>query len=78
MRLSRKNQLKNSISLASDTNDLYQWKPDKNTVNLETHPLKALQREGTATSFNELIRNVPLDKIGRIEEMISNLENDGR
>ncbi|HQX55043.1 MAG TPA: hypothetical protein PLP07_03885 [Pyrinomonadaceae bacterium] len=47
-------------------------------MNLETHPLKALQREGTATSFNELIRNVPLDNIGRIEEMISNLENDGR
>lgn len=62
--------------LNCEPNDLYEWKPDKGTVNAETHALKRLRRDGKASSYSELIRAVPLNKISEVETALANLGND--
>ena len=47
----------------------------KDTQNVETHPLKALRRDGNATRYNELIRNIPLDKIHQAETLLAELQS---
>ena len=59
--------------LNCEPNDLYEWKPDKNTVNAENHPLKGLRREGTPASYREMVRNIPLDKIAEAEALLAGL-----
>jgi len=61
--------------LKCEPNDLYEWKPAKDTQNVETHPLKALRRDGNATRYNELIRNIPLDKIHQAETLLAELQS---
>lgn len=60
--------------LNCEPNDLYEWKPDKDTVNVEAHPLKGLRREGTTMSYTEMIRNIPLDKVAEIETLLAGLQ----
>jgi|ERR1043166_2451935 DNA-binding Xre family transcriptional regulator len=54
-------------------NDLYQWTPSSDAKNVETHPLRGLRRDVKAARYNELIRNVPIDKIAKVEQMLTNL-----
>ncbi|MGQ0542828.1 MAG: helix-turn-helix domain-containing protein [Blastocatellia bacterium] len=59
--------------LRCEPNDLYEWKPDRDTVNAEDHPLKDLRREGKTSNYNELIRKIPLNKIDQVEELLAGL-----
>jgi len=61
--------------LRCEPNDLYEWKPNRDTVNVAEHPLKGLLRDDKATAFREMLRNIPLDKIDQIEAMLSGLQN---
>ncbi len=61
--------------LNCEPNDLYEWKPNNDTLNTETHALKRLRRDGRASSYNELIRNIPLDRLGEAEAALENLTN---
>jgi len=61
--------------LRCEPNDLYEWKPNRNTVNAEDHPLKALRRDGKPSNYNELIRNIPLNKIDQVEGLLAGLQN---
>lgn len=54
-------------------NDLYEWKPSANTHHVDSHPLRGLRRDKTAARYNELLRSVPLDKIGDVETMLERL-----
>ena len=56
--------------------DLYDWTPSSDTKNADTHPLKGLRRDNKASRYNELIRNIPLDKIDEAEKMLSSLTGD--
>jgi len=47
----------------------------KDTQNVETHPLKALRRDGNATRYNELIRKIPLAKIHQAETLLAELQS---
>lgn len=60
--------------LKCEPNDLYEWKPSKDTQNVDEHPLKALRRDDKAEAFRAMIRNIPLDKIGQVEAMLSELQ----
>jgi DNA-binding Xre family transcriptional regulator len=53
--------------------DLYQWTPSADTRNVDTHPLRGLRRDTKPARYNELIRNIPLDKIDEVEKMLSDL-----
>ncbi len=62
--------------LNCEPNDLYEWKPSKLTANIENHPLKGLQRETSTANINEMLRNLPLDKLGQVESLLDGLKND--
>ncbi len=54
--------------------DLYEWRPNEGTQNVEEHPLKALRRDDKAVRYHELIRNIPLDKIDQVEALLTELQ----
>jgi len=56
--------------LNCEPNDLYEWMPSANTQNAENHPLKNLRRTKSAQKVSEMLRNIPLDKISRIESLL--------
>lgn len=60
--------------LRCEPNDLYEWKPNRDTVNAEEHPLKGLRRDDKAEAFRAMIRNIPLDKIDQVEAMLTELQ----
>jgi len=57
-------------------NDLFTWKPDGGAPVPENHPLKPLYRDTPAKSIAQLVRDIPAEKLGRLEEMISELKNE--
>ncbi len=59
--------------LGCTPDDLYEWKPNRDTVNADTHPLKALLRDDKAEQFRARIRNLPLDKIAEAEALLAGL-----
>lgn len=60
--------------LSCTPNDLYEWTPSAKAKNVETHPLKALDRSGNTNRYNELIKSVPLDKLAEAEAMLAKLQ----
>ena len=60
--------------LKCEPNDLYEWKPNRDTVKPDEHPLKALRRDDKAEAFRAMIRNIPLDKIDQVEAMLTELQ----
>lgn len=62
--------------LNCEPNDLYEWRPSSKTLNTENHPLKALRRDEDAPDYGEMIRQLPLDKIDQVKEMLSGLKNN--
>lgn len=55
-------------------NDLYEWRPSSGTLNIETHPLKALGRDQDTTELSKLVAEIPLDKIERVKEILSEMK----
>ena len=62
--------------LNCEPNDLYDWKPAKDTQSPENHPLKALQRDDKAERFRARIRDLPLGKIAEAEALLAGLTSD--
>lgn len=62
--------------LNCEPNDLYEWKPSKLAVNIENHPLKGLRRDNSAATLTQMLRNLPLDKLGQVENLLVGLKND--
>jgi len=60
--------------LKCEPNDVYEWRPNRDTVNPDEHPLKGLRRDDKAEAFRAMIRNLPLDKIDQAEAMLSELQ----
>jgi DNA-binding Xre family transcriptional regulator len=60
--------------LKCEPNDLYEWRPNRDTQNSDEHPLKALRRDDKAEAFRTMIRNIPLDKIDQVEALLSELQ----
>ena len=50
-------------------NDLLQWNPTSADLS-EKHPLDILKRNNKAVELTSMLRNVPLDKLESIEELI--------
>lgn len=63
------------ILLHCTPNDLFEWQPEANFANAETHPLKALVREQPAKNISELVKDLPVEKMSELEEIIKNLKN---
>lgn len=54
-------------------NDLFEWKPDKNDVNVENLALNALRRDDSAKNFSEIVKDIPIEKLNEIEKILREL-----
>ena len=62
--------------LNCEPNDLFEWKPSKNTLNAENHPLKNLKRDDSSQKISEMLKTIPLEKLGKIESLMNDLTED--
>lgn len=57
-------------------NDLYAWKPDREDVDVERHPLRGLMREDNAADIVRAFSEIPLDKINEARDLLASLKNN--
>ncbi len=56
-------------------NDLYEWKDDVGRPVSENHPLNALKREGTPARLSQIVKDIPVEKLHMVEELLNQLKN---
>lgn len=62
------------IALNCTPNDLFEWHADANTILPETHSLKRLEKTSETKNLQQLIKDVPSDKLGQIEDLLNGLK----
>lgn len=64
------------IALNCTPNDLFQWTPDEKTVLPEGHSLNALNKSGNPKNLQQMVKDIPSDKLDRIEALLNELKDD--
>ena len=62
------------VALNCTPNDLFEWQADERTVLLEAHSLNALTRDSKAKNLQEMVKDVPADKLALIETLLNELK----
>ena len=62
------------IALNCTPNDLLDWKPDSNTVLPETHALNNLINTGNTKNLQQLVKDIPAEKLKLIENLLEELK----
>ena len=57
-------------------NDLFEWQPKENDALGANHPLNTLIREKSAADFVRMYKEIPLDKLDKVEEFIAQLKKE--
>jgi DNA-binding Xre family transcriptional regulator len=57
-------------------NDLFDWKPDANETLAESHSLKSLKRDKPAPRLSQIIKDIPVEKLDRIEDLLKQLKEE--
>ena len=57
-------------------NDLLEWRPNPNAPIAPDHPLTTLARAETVTSLTELVKDMPIEKLARVETLLRELKNE--
>jgi DNA-binding Xre family transcriptional regulator len=63
------------LLLNCSPNDLFGWRPDKNMKVSENHPLQALGTPKNAPQLSELVKDIPVEKLDKIAELLDQLKN---
>jgi DNA-binding Xre family transcriptional regulator len=56
-------------------NDLFDWDDDKKSVVADNHPLRTLIKEKSAPPISEMVRDLPVEKLGQLAALIDDLKN---
>lgn len=62
------------VALNCTPNDLFEWQADANKTLPETHSLNALHRGGTTKNLQQMIKDVPADKLALVESLLDELK----
>src|SRR5688500_7198263 len=62
------------LALNCTPNDLFEWQAENEAVLPENHSLNALTGSGEAKNLQELIRDIPSDRLARIESLLDELK----
>src|SRR5215213_9521362 len=54
-------------------NDLFDWRATANSAVPENHPLRTLVKEEVPLPISEMVRDLPVEKLSRLETMINEL-----
>jgi len=63
------------LLLNCSPNDLLGWRADKNMKITENHPLQALSTPKNPPQLSELVKDIPVDKLDKIAELLDQLKN---
>ncbi|MBS1796087.1 MAG: helix-turn-helix transcriptional regulator [Acidobacteria bacterium] len=63
------------LALNCTPNDVFGWRPSKLQMVPENHALQKLNRRENR-SFNQMVNDLPLEKMGRLAEMIDQLKTE--
>ncbi|MCD9187237.1 MAG: helix-turn-helix transcriptional regulator [Pyrinomonadaceae bacterium] len=63
------------IKLNCTPNDLFEWKPDANTVLPDSHALNALLNTGENKNLQQLVKDIPAEKLKLIENLLAELKS---
>jgi len=64
------------VLLNCSPNDLFGWTADKNMSVAENHPLQALSKPKKVPPLNELVNDIPIEKLDKIAELLNQLKNE--
>ncbi|HEX8368318.1 MAG TPA: helix-turn-helix transcriptional regulator [Pyrinomonadaceae bacterium] len=53
--------------------DLFEWKAGSKTQISENHALNTLRKYGAGKTFSELVKDIPVEKLGKLEEMLDEM-----
>lgn len=56
-------------------NDLYSWRPDRDGVDVGSHPLGGLMRDESDADVARILEEIPLDKLKEARELLANLRD---
>ena len=56
-------------------NDLFDWKPPKDTVIDDAHPLNSLKRVSKPKDLADMVSYIPLEKLEQIEGLLNQLRD---
>ena len=57
-------------------NDLFDWTPAANTLTAEDHPLQTLKRGDAPKNIADIVKNIPLDKLDKVEALLQQLKDE--
>ncbi|HVE58738.1 MAG TPA: helix-turn-helix transcriptional regulator [Pyrinomonadaceae bacterium] len=57
-------------------NDLFEWRNDEQNALGENHALNALKRNKTAQQVSRILKDIPVDKLERAEELLNQLKDE--
>ena len=64
------------VALNCTPNDLFEWLPEASkTILPETHSLNALRKTKETPPLQQMLRDVPSDRLGELEEFIEQLKS---
>lgn len=63
------------VALNCTPNDLFEWKADANTVLPDAHSLNALDKGAAAKSLQQIVKDVPSDRLAEIESLVNQLKS---
>ncbi|CAN5468511.1 hypothetical protein BH10ACI1_BH10ACI1_24610 [soil metagenome] len=62
------------IALNCTPNDLFEWKPDTNTVLPDAHSLNTLDKGAAAKSLQQMVKDIPSERLAEIENLLEGLK----
>lgn len=62
------------IALNCTPNDLFDWKPDQNTILPENHSINALIKSESAVNLQQLVKEIPAERLSEIEGLLNELK----
>jgi DNA-binding Xre family transcriptional regulator len=62
------------VALNCTPNDLFEWRADPKTVLPDTHALRTIIRDPAPKPISDMIRDVPVEKLAQLSEMIEDLK----
>ena len=62
------------VALNCTPNDLFEWLPDDKTVVPDGHSLNALKRDSERKNLQELVKDIPSEKLALIETLLNELK----
>jgi DNA-binding Xre family transcriptional regulator len=64
------------LLLKCTIDDLFVWIPDDNSSGLDNHPLQKLKPKADKENINQIIRQLPFDKLDAVKEFLEKLNTD--